>query len=113
MAILTKSNQNLSSRARLQECAIYDPDTGSFTCKTHQYKSKYYSGDILGSKSSNGYLQIYIDGIPYLAHRLAWLLQINGQRIRLGFYDSAEDAGIAYEEAAKLYHMEFAYGNFS
>ena len=176
MAILTKSNQNLPSRTRLLECVIYDPDTGSFTCKIHQYKSKYHPGDILGSKSSNGYLQIYIDGVPYLAHRLAWLyfygeipehdidhkdtdrlnnkinnlrkatrsqnlqnqsvkpsntsgfkgvsfnkqknkyearIRVNGQRIRLGFYDSAEDAGRAYEEAAKLYHKEFAYGNFS
>lgn len=170
----SRNKGNSPTQARLLECVNYNPDTGLFTCKQRWYKSKYYPGDILGVKSPNGYIQICIDGIPYLAHRLAWLYQygeipeqdidhkdgnrsnnkinnlrkatrtqnlqnqplkpsntsgfkgvnfnkqkkkyearirVNGKRIRLGFFESAEDAGKAYADAAKIYHKEFAYGN--
>ena len=75
MAILVKSGTDKKDKlthSRLLECVVYDPDTGVFTCKAHQRKSRYYQGDVLGSLISSGYVQIYVDGVSYLAHRLAW-----------------------------------------
>ena len=61
------------SHDRLVECVRYNPLSGIFTCREHQPKSRFYPGDVLGSLISSGYLQVYIDGVSYLAHRLAWL----------------------------------------
>lgn len=44
----------------------YDPDTGHII-------SRHYKRPI-GVCRGNGYLTIIIDGKPYMAHRLAWLL---------------------------------------
>ena len=39
-------------------------------------------------------------------------LYINNEMIRLGYFDTAEDAALAYDEAAVKYHEEFARTNF-
>lgn len=60
------------TQERLKEKLQYDPETGLFkwivkpagNCKDGWFE---------GSKSSNGYLNICVDGTIYLAHRLAWL----------------------------------------
>lgn len=50
----------------------YDPDTGIFT---RLIANSHYSkvGELAGSLSALGYIEIRIDGIRYKAHRLAWL----------------------------------------
>ena len=49
----------------------YDPDTGVFRWKTNRYPSRV--GQVTGAVK-DGYLQIYLDGRLYRAHRLAWLI---------------------------------------
>ena len=63
------------AHSRLVECVKYDPVSGIFTCRAHQPRSKFFPGDAMGSVISSGYVQIYIDGVSYLAHRLAWLYE--------------------------------------
>lgn len=55
---------------RLKEALHYDPLTGIF----HHRESKtcVKAGDVAGSQSDGNYQRIYIDGVPYKAHYLAW-----------------------------------------
>lgn len=50
----------------------YNPETGIFTWKTPT-AARLKSGDIAGTIHKTGYVKIILDGIPYWAHRLAWL----------------------------------------
>lgn len=56
---------------RLKELLHYDPATGIFRWKVSIGTAK--AGDIAGTKQSNGYIRIMIEGKNYLGHRLAWL----------------------------------------
>ena len=55
---------------RLKELFEYDPDTGIFTRLISLGNQK--AGTPCLSKK-NGYIKIQIDGVPYYAHRLAFL----------------------------------------
>jgi len=59
------------TQARLKELLLYDPDTGEFA------KIKWLrlgrSGIVSRGKNSVGYIQIRIDDVLYVGHRLAWL----------------------------------------
>lgn len=55
---------------RLYEVLDYDKRSGNFNWTG--LKSKRYAGRIAGTAHNEGYWQIQIDGIIYLAHRLAW-----------------------------------------
>lgn len=58
------------SHARLLELLAYDPATGIFTCKIKRKILK--PGDIAGCAHNDGYWAIRLDGLSYMAHRLAW-----------------------------------------
>ena len=58
---------------RLREVLIYEADTGRFIRKVDSRKGKAKAGDVAGSIEQNGYAAIWVDGVKYLAHRLAWL----------------------------------------
>lgn len=63
------------TQSQLKEWVDYDPLTGVFTCIKRFGKSPIRVGDRLGSLISSGYIQIYVNGVGHLAHRLAWLFQ--------------------------------------
>lgn len=64
----------------------YEPETGVFRWKERPKEmfsirecdcgiwNKNNAGKVAGSKTNRGYLRIKIGGVPYLSHRLAWLL---------------------------------------
>ena len=56
----------------LRSILNYDPETGIFTRKVRTSRSV-RAGDVAGSVSGNGYLQISVQSRLYHAHRLAWL----------------------------------------
>jgi hypothetical protein len=58
-------------QAKLKSLLRYDPDTGQFFRAIT--KGVCREGQRAGSKNGKGYLMIWVDGKPYLAHRLAWL----------------------------------------
>jgi hypothetical protein len=70
-------NSSTITQERLKELLDYDPETGLFTWRSRS-SNRIQVGDIAGSYSPYGYLQIRIDGRLYMAHRLAWLY-INGE----------------------------------
>lgn len=50
----------------------YDPATGGFRWKVKRQGTRI--DKLAGGYDSRGYLKIRIDGVEYLAHRIAWLL---------------------------------------
>jgi hypothetical protein len=58
------------THARLLEALAYDPETGVFTHR--ETKTCVKAGDVAGSKNDGNYQRIYIDGVSYKAHYLAW-----------------------------------------
>ncbi|YP_009965997.1 HNH homing endonuclease (ACLAME 27) [Escherichia phage H8] len=56
---------------RLKELLEYNPDTGLFIRLVAVGNQK--AGNIAGTLRKDGYIQIKVDGKPYLAHQLAFL----------------------------------------
>lgn len=63
--------QNNLSQERLKELLSYDQSTGLFTWLSRT-SNRVSVGDIAGSAGKLGYVYIRLDGVRYLAHRLAW-----------------------------------------
>lgn len=61
----------LPALERLLEVLIYDPQTGDFTWLVST-TNKIKPGDKAGTLMKAGYVHIQVDGVLYLAHRLAW-----------------------------------------
>ena len=59
------------SAERLRELLSYDADTGVFTWAAR--RGNVPAGKRAGTRDSDGYTQISIEGRLYKAHRLAWL----------------------------------------
>ena len=62
----------LPSIEELNSQLKYDPKTGLFTWKINK-KGPVKAGMKAGTRHSQGYITIRINGIDYLAHRLAWV----------------------------------------
>lgn len=60
------------TQSRLKQVLSYNPETGLFTWTLPQSR-RAKSGSVAGSRRPNGYINIGVDGVRYLAHRLAWL----------------------------------------
>ncbi|MCH0685628.1 HNH endonuclease [Escherichia coli] len=57
---------------KINETISYNHQTGIFTWLTGYGPRK--KGSIAGCMTTSGYLQIYIDGLQFAAHRLAWVI---------------------------------------
>ena len=60
------------SAARAREMLDYNPSTGEFVAARNSGNRRV--GDRAGNVRSDGYTTISVDGVQYLAHRLAWLV---------------------------------------
>src|SRR5215831_13809722 len=56
---------------RLLQLLHYSPETGLFYWRVS--KGSVAAGTEAGTWHGNGYRKIYVDRVPYYAHRLAWL----------------------------------------
>lgn len=60
------------SAKRLREIIHYDPETGLFTWRVFRRGSA-KAGSPAGKPTNKGRISFMLDGVFYLAHRLAWL----------------------------------------
>lgn len=58
---------------RVNELLSYSASTGVFCWKV-QHGRKCTKGSVAGGLNKKGYWMIAIDGVQYMAHRLAWLI---------------------------------------
>lgn len=59
------------THARVREVLDYDEETGVLIWKK-QLAHRAKAGTVAGSKLGNGYREIRVDNVKYLAHRLIW-----------------------------------------
>jgi hypothetical protein len=86
---MVKAREAALSREYVASLFEYEAETGHLRRKTR--RGNKCAGQIAGGLLTDGYVSVGIDGLPYLAHRLAWLLaygewpdrqidHINGER---------------------------------
>lgn len=66
-----KSIRSLISNERLREVLDYECETGVFRWRLRA-STKCVIGAVAGCQTPEGYIRITIDGVPHMAHRLAW-----------------------------------------
>lgn len=76
MASIQPSRMQVSAE-EVRAALDYEPDTGLFRWRVRTSKSVRV-GDVAGSPTSNGYTRLRLNGVEYLAHRIAWLC-VNGE----------------------------------
>lgn len=68
----------LPSPARLREIFDYDSETGLLTWRyrpdSPNWWNAKYAGTVAGTINARGYRKVYVDYIPYPAHRLVWAI---------------------------------------
>jgi hypothetical protein len=67
-----KAQDETLTADRLREVLHYDPKTGQWTRKIDVRKGRFPAGSKAGTRDPRGYWFIWIDGICYSAHRLAF-----------------------------------------
>ena len=72
MSLQNIDKEALITQEYLKSILEYNPETGDFTWKIKTKNGKKHIGDIAGYLDKKGYISIQINGIGYLAHRLAW-----------------------------------------
>lgn len=78
MQALTNQRRNrimataILNAARLRELLSYDASTGIFKNRITR-NGRAIAGQVVGSRHSDGYLTVMLEGKNHLAHRLAWL----------------------------------------
>lgn len=73
--------KKLPSKKRIRKVLSYDPSTGYFVRRTRG------GGKPCGTSSKGKYLQIRVDGVKYLTHRLAYVYVYGRKRIKDFFID--------------------------
>lgn len=93
---------------------IVDHKNGNgLDCRKENLRFSDHSGNMHNSgkrkKNTSGY-----KGVGWVAHCRKWKARICHHRVEiyLGLYENAQEAAKAYDEAAKVYHGEFARLNF-
>lgn len=67
-----RKRRNKLTAGRLREVLKYHPDSGVFVWRVDRgYRFK--AGSVAGCIDPKGYTRIGVDGLQYMAHRLAWL----------------------------------------
>lgn len=68
---MRKSTNNSIPLQRLRELLDYNPETGVFVWKVRTSR-RMHVGDIAGVLNGDGSVRIMVDGVRFMAHRLAW-----------------------------------------
>lgn len=70
---MTKKNLSaVIARSDLMNVITYNQTTGEFAWREREHRQAYFANRNPGTVASNGRLYISINGVRYLAHRLAW-----------------------------------------
>lgn len=74
----------------------------------HQIQNRYNVGKRSGDYSSR------YKGVSWLSDKQVWLVQIkaDGKTFRVGRFDDETHAALAYDQAARIHHGEYAHLNF-
>lgn len=67
-----KKNERSLSHERLLNLLSYNKETGIFTWISNPSSGPHRMGKAAGALRPNGYIQIKIDGVHFMAQRLAW-----------------------------------------